>query len=257
MIGGVESVEVLLEQGPSSDVMPDLPEERQFPVVTSIEDKVFLCGGTDSTGFVAKETCFYYSFWKGEWIEMKEKIMPNGPISRSAGVSAYGDFYILGGQTQDGQPTDKVEILDGNHEQWFSGPSMPIKLSGHCAIRDWDLIYVLGSNVAFGDFLEVLVFNITSTQWEILPISNPPGSKRPLARMDFACALSPDKDQIYVSGGQQLQESDDDFYSFSIANQTWHHLPNSSQPRTGHVMTFYRNQLTVIGRKFTKFRFQI
>ena len=34
--------------------------------------------------------------------------MPHGPLSRSAGVAAYGDFYILGGQTSSGEATDKV-----------------------------------------------------------------------------------------------------------------------------------------------------
>ena len=34
--------------------------------------------------------------------------MSHGPLSRSAGVAAYGDFYILGGQTSSGEATDKV-----------------------------------------------------------------------------------------------------------------------------------------------------
>lgn len=55
--------------------------------------------------------------------------MPHGPLSRSAGVAAYGDFYILGGQTSSGEATDKVEILDGNHRKWFSGQPMPKKAS--------------------------------------------------------------------------------------------------------------------------------
>ena len=106
LVGGeVESVEVLLEKGPSLDVIPDLPEERQFPVVASIKDKVFLCGGSD--GNQSKSTCFFYSFTQRQWIEMDEP-MPNGNLSRSAGVAAYGDFYILGGQTQDGEPTQAV-----------------------------------------------------------------------------------------------------------------------------------------------------
>lgn len=108
LVGGVESVEVLLERGPSLDVIPDLPEERQFPVVASIGDKVFLCGGTDGFG-VAKSTCFYYSFYQGKWIEMDNGLPKN--ISRSAGVAAYGDFYILGGQMENGEPTNAVRNI--------------------------------------------------------------------------------------------------------------------------------------------------
>ena len=113
LIGGVETVEVLLKRGPDSGIVSDLPEDRQFPVVASIDDKLFLCGGTDdsnSTSVSAKATCFYYSFVKRQWIEMEEGL-PHGPLSRSAGVAAYGDFYILGGQTSTGEPTDKVNSI--------------------------------------------------------------------------------------------------------------------------------------------------
>ena len=108
LVGGVETVvEVLLKRGPDSGIVSDLPEDRQFPVVASIEDKLFLCGGTNNSGF-AKSTCFYYSFVSQKWIELEESL-PNGPLSRSAGVAAYGDFYILGGQTSTGEATDKVK----------------------------------------------------------------------------------------------------------------------------------------------------
>ena len=107
LVGGVEPVEVLLEKGPSLGFVPDLPAERQFPVVASIGDKVFLCGGADSL-LAAKSTCFYYSFVKGRWIEMEE--MPKGALSRSAGVAAYGDFYIMGGQTPEGNATQSVSL---------------------------------------------------------------------------------------------------------------------------------------------------
>ena len=122
-MGGVETVEVLLKRGPDSGIVSDLPEDRQFPVVASIDDKLFLCGGTNNSGIrfdptletnkqtnnsgIAKDTCFYYSFVQRKWIEMEEP-MPHGPLSRSAGVAAYGDFYILGGQTSSGDATDKV-----------------------------------------------------------------------------------------------------------------------------------------------------
>ena len=122
LVGGVETVEVLLQRGPDTGIVSDLPEDRQFPVVASIDDKLFLCGGTNNSG-IAKDTCFYYSFVQSKWIEMEEP-MPHGPLSRSAGVAAYGDFYILGGQTGTEEATDKVRntvfslITEAQHGQW-------------------------------------------------------------------------------------------------------------------------------------------
>ena len=98
-------MEVLLEQGPSLGVVSDLPEERQFPVVATLAEKVFLCGGI--SGIEPRSTCFYYSFPKSDWIMMDNEL-PNGPLMKSAGVAAYGDFYILGGQDRDGEPTQAV-----------------------------------------------------------------------------------------------------------------------------------------------------
>jgi len=103
-------VEVLLEQGPSSGVVPDLPEKRQFPAVASIGDKVFLCGGLNWSGLEATETCFYYSFVKQNWTRMNESL-PSGPLSRSVGVAAYWDFYVIGGETTSKEATNAVMLL--------------------------------------------------------------------------------------------------------------------------------------------------
>ena len=37
-----------------------------------------------------------------------EKEMPKGALSRSAGVAAYGDFYIMGGEDISGSSTQSV-----------------------------------------------------------------------------------------------------------------------------------------------------
>jgi len=251
LVGGVETVvEVLLKRGPDSGIVSDLPEDRQFPVVASIEDKLFLCGGTNNSGF-AKSSCFYYSFVSQKWIELEESL-PGGPLSRSAGVAAYGDFYILGGQTSTGEATDKVEILDGDHRKWFIGQPMPKKLAGHCAIRDWDTIYVIGSPAAPSTksvgTLEVFLFNITTSIWHTLPSSIIGNGNGPVAQRDFACSLSPDRSQIFVSGGKMDSgRSVNDFFAFYLRSETWWQLASSLEPRSGHVMTSYQNYTTIIG----------
>jgi hypothetical protein len=104
LVGGVESVEVLLDRGPSCDVVSDLPEERQFPSVATFGDQLYLCGGLDEN-LQAKSTCFYYKFVGQEWFKM-ESGLPSGPLSRSAGIGAYWDFYFMGGDTDLNETTD-------------------------------------------------------------------------------------------------------------------------------------------------------
>ena len=148
-----------------------------------------------------------------------------------------------------------MEILDGNHRKWFSGQPMPKKLAGHCAIRDWDTIYVIGSPAAPSNgtsvvpgSLEVFLFNITTSTWHTLPSSTNGNISGPVARRDFACSLSPDRSQIFVSGGKKDSgTSVTDFFAFYLQSETWWQLPSSLEPRSGHVMTLYQNYTTIIG----------
>ena len=115
-------------------------------------------------------------------------------------------------------------------------------MAGHCAIRDWDLIYVIGTSEDHD--LEVLVLNITSHHWQTLD----PDLDRPKARRDFACSLSDDKERILISGGKLNDTlAVDEFFSFDIRSHRWNQLPSSLQPRSGHVMTNYRNRTTIVG----------
>ena len=64
--------------------------------------------------------------------------------------------------------------MNGDHREWFSGQPMPKKLAGHCAIRDWDTIYVIGSPESASKSgergnLEIFLYNITTSIWKILP----------------------------------------------------------------------------------------
>ena len=132
---------------------------------------------------------------------------------------------------------------------------MPKKLAGHCAIRDWDTIYVIGSPAAPSNgtsvvpgSLEVFLFNITTSTWHTLPSSTNGNISGPVARRDFACSLSPDRSQIFVSGGKKDSgTSVTDFFAFYLQSETWWQLPSSLEPRSGHVMTLYQNYTTIIG----------
>ena len=142
--------------------------------------------------------------------------------------------------------------MDGDHRKWFSGQPMPKKLAGHCAIRDWDTIYVIGSPAAPSTkgvgSLEVFLFNITTSIWHILPSSTNGNINGPVARRDFACYLSPDRSQIFVSGGKMDSgKSVNDFFAFYLHSETWWQLESSLEPRSGHVMTLYQNYTTIIG----------
>ena len=125
---------------------------------------------------------------------------------------------------------------------------MPEKLSGHCAIRDWDAIYVIGSS-QFQPYLKVFLFNITTSTWTTLMKTTLDLNTIPNARQYFACSLNADKSKILISGGisQENRATLNDFYSFTVKTKSWEKLGNSLKPRSGHVMTLYRNLTTIMG----------
>ena len=146
----------------------------------------------------------------------------------------------------------KVEILDGDHRKWFIGQPMPKKLAGHCAIRDWDTIYVIGSPAAPSTksvgTLEVFLFNITTSIWHTLPSSIIGNGNGPVAQRDFACSLSPDRSQIFVSGGKMDSgRSVNDFFAFYLRSETWWQLASSLEPRSGKFYDMHISPLFKFG----------
>lgn len=124
---------------------------------------------------------------------------------------------------------------------------MPKILAGHCAIRNWDTIYVIGSA---SNFLEVFAFNITTSNWKTFTSLGKLLPENPTARRDFACSMNADKTSIYVSGGKLSFDpvvTTNDFFSYNISTQSWSKLPSSKQPRSGHIITLYRDFPTVVG----------
>ena len=131
-----------------------------------------------------------------------------------------------------------MQILNGPSRTWLEGPSMPTSLAGHCALRNSDGLYVIGSSLN----LQVFLFNITTWHWTTLSTEGPQG------RRDFACSFNQDKSQIYMSGGQlETEITTSDFLAFDLKSQDWSGFESSLQPRSGHVMTSYRGLPTIVG----------
>ena len=122
---------------------------------------------------------------------------------------------------------------------------MPTSLAGHCALRHWDGIYVVGSHEI--DDLQVYLFNITTSTWTTFESRIPQGLFIK-SRRDFACSFNQDKSRIYVSGGRiENGETTSDFLAFELSSKSWVRLQSSLQPRAGHVMTSYRGLPTIVG----------
>ena len=141
--------------------------------------------------------------------------------------------------------------MNGKTKIWRNGTSMPKPLAGHCAIRHLDAIYVIGSADAY---LEVFKYNITRDDWKVLnpdlDHKDPQLMMPPLARQDFACAFSDDKDAIFVTGGNLTHNGSvvSECFAFNISKSIWRPMASFiSQPRARHIMTKFQNLTTIVG----------
>ena len=121
---------------------------------------------------------------------------------------------------------------------------MPTSLAGHCALRNLDGIYVIGTNLQAN--LQVFLLNITTSTWTTF-YNNHTDLLLTAGRRDFACSFNQDKSLIFISGGRlDNGETTSDFLAFSLQSKNWKPLQSSLRPRSGHVMTSYRGFPTIV-----------
>ncbi|MDQ4134204.1 MAG: hypothetical protein M3179_13630 [Actinomycetota bacterium] len=73
-----------------------------------------------------------------------------GPRTEVAGTAWLGGMVAAGGITEDGSPTDRVDIYEANGDRWRRGPALPVRLH-HVGIATLgDRVYVAGGYAGEG-----------------------------------------------------------------------------------------------------------
>ncbi len=100
--------------------LPSLPEPRSSHDVAMVGSTVYVVGGWNMTG--GRQTSWHKTAWSMD-LDAKDPqwvALPTPPFQRRAvaTVEHAGKLFVLGGMTEDGQPTKAVSIYDPSTKTW-------------------------------------------------------------------------------------------------------------------------------------------
>ncbi len=158
-------------------MIPDLLQSRKLHGITAVGYKLLVCGGK-TKGEIVVKSCFKFETNQPHqnWQEIDSMI----DARANAVMLSYGDAaYAIGGVTEDGKSTDKVEKwteLNG----WESCSKIPINVRGHCGVADerFGNLFVGGGRkgesktIIYNDWFK---YNVASNQWVTIKKSVYPG----------------------------------------------------------------------------------
>jgi len=203
----------------------NLPTIRWGHISTSIGDKLYVCGGktnaTEEDDVISPcDTCDVYSRYDSScseatddrplyWCTGKSLIEAR---HSAVGVGMFGRLFVLGGRGVGGRYLDSVEEFhvhdikpaDAN---WRIVTSLPVGVSGHCALAVHDGIFVAGGQTAEHSVTNTVAFyNLTTDLWTTLP---------PLetGRAFHGCSLSLRNgrlNEVLVTGGKGMATNNQD-----------------------------------------------
>jgi hypothetical protein len=102
--------------------LPDAPRPRYRHAAAAVNKKIYLFGGTGSSGSIVKEVDVLDTV-KGKWTTLGQR-MPNATTDLSAFAHS-GDIYTVGGYDASWKALNRVQIFSPSaQEPWQSGPQL-------------------------------------------------------------------------------------------------------------------------------------
>ncbi|MCD6580022.1 hypothetical protein J7L48_11165 [bacterium] len=190
---------------------------RHYLTGTTLGDKIYLCGGMDSS---VLRTCEIYNIKKN----ICTPIAPMGnPRIHLALVANDGQIFAIGGvtTTEMSGTTNKVEIyspLNNSRISVYSGrwdlvKPLPQTLGGTPkGILANNKIYIPGGNNSNKKLDNLYVYDITTNNWL---------EKARMLHLVTSATITSYKDNIFVFGGYDGKETVDLVQIYNIKNNTW------------------------------------
>jgi len=201
--------------------------------IASVGLDVYHIGGETETGVTSLVN--RYETNSHTWHEMAAK--PTA-VSHTTAAVLFGEIYVPGGLTANGEPTNTVEAYSPANNAWRPVANLPKALSGGLALSDGSHLYLLGGWDGSRYQDTVYVYDVSSDSWRpltILPV--------PLA----SAAGGVISGQLFVLGGTDGQNALDSCYVYSVAANTWETCPAMLRPRANAGAAIVLNKLYILG----------
>lgn len=253
ILGGVDGsgenvtqVEIVGRNGQSiSNLIPDIPSNLAYKnrAAATLGLKIFACGGLCSEGTSTTPQCMYLNFDNLMKLQWKTDVPPMAtPRSDASAVGSYGELYVMGGSSADGNKLDSVEVYNPEKKTWRSAPHMPRGRSGHCSVHLAGEIFLVGGETTTGeDYLTVDVYNVTSEQWTSRNMDGVSNIR------SHACTVL--GSMVLVSGGVSVEGSRAlrDVFAMTTDLGSVRKLPEMLVPRYSHGLTVFMSNPYIIG----------
>jgi DNA-binding CsgD family transcriptional regulator/N-acetylneuraminic acid mutarotase len=210
-----------------------MPEPSAGRAVAAVGLDVYVIGGETETGITDEVRVFETQ--ARAWRRATAK--PTAVGETTADV-LFGEIYVPGGLTADGQPTDVVEAYSPSQDAWRLIASLPQPVAGGLAIAEGGFLYFFGGRNETGALDTAYVYDPGGDSWR--PIA-------PLPQPRFGVTGGALTGRLYVVGGSDGVSAQASCFVYDPAADAWEDCPPMLRPRAGAGATVLLNKLYVIG----------
>jgi DNA-binding CsgD family transcriptional regulator/N-acetylneuraminic acid mutarotase len=164
-----------------------LPKPRSSMAAVAYDREIFVIAGDSLEG--VSGSVFRYNTDTNLWERLEDK--PH-PVTDVDGVLIGEKIYIPGGRSENGQPTNVLDVYDIRLDVWEKKSPMPIAVSGYALAAYEGRIYLFGGWDGDAVLDIVLTYDPIDDRWDY-------GTPMPTARAYSGAAVANGK--IFVIGG--------------------------------------------------------
>ncbi len=214
-------------------VSKPMPEGRANMAVATVGLDIYQIGGETAAGIDGK--VYVFDSLNRSWRSAAEK--PTA-VTDSSAVQLYGEIYVPGGLSANGQPTDVVEAYSPSQDAWRPIAALPQPVSGGLAITDGAFLYLFGGWNGDQYLDTAFVYDPSADSWRPLP-----SMPAPLGQAAGGALAG----QLIVAGGEDGRSELSSCYTFEPAGETWSSCPDMLLPRAAAGSAVILNKLYIIG----------
>jgi N-acetylneuraminic acid mutarotase len=173
-----------------------------------------------------------------EWITLTP--LPGGPRQEIGAAALDGRVYVLGGLTDTGTGSAKVEVYDTGANQWQNAADLPAPRHHVGAIALGGSVYSVGgfSGSSFSPASDVYRYDPAQNEWSA-------GAALPAAR--GALAVAELYGQLFAVGGSTASGSVTDHTVYDPETDEWSFVTNLPTPRNHLAAVALNGYMYVIG----------
>jgi DNA-binding CsgD family transcriptional regulator/N-acetylneuraminic acid mutarotase len=159
-------------------------------------------------------------------------------VADATAAELYGEIYIAGGRTADGQPTSAVEAYSPTQNAWRPVAPLPHPVSGALTLSDGSFLYLIGGYDGQAYLNESYVYDPAEDTWRPLP-----SLPQPAAYLSGGAITG----KLIVVGGENADGVLAKCHLYDPAEAVWSVCPDMLLPRRNAGSAVLLNKLYVIG----------